>query len=122
MDAESTGGFSPADPLAEGGVVRPVTVMTFAPRETAHGPAAVPHAGAASAGEDAELQPLLRSRMIFIGAAGVTQWIIFALSMTRAFFGVPMFAEEVLAFRIGAVIASLYALITILLLHYRAMP
>ncbi len=102
--------------------MRPVPGMTFVPGETTSGSVAGAHAGAVSTGDDAELQPLLRSRMIFIGAAGVAQWIIFALSMARAFFGVKMIAEEVLAFQIGTVVAAIYSLITILLLCGRSMP
>ncbi len=108
MDPQSTGGFSLTGPPTDSGANRPEPGMTIGPGETAPGQAPVSRAGSVSTGDDAELQPLLRSRMILIGVAGVAQWAIFALGMIRMLFGVTVPDEDLRTFWTGTVVAAIY--------------
>ena len=116
MDPEQGTTFAPGAGISAGG---PMPAIDSTGSISATG--TVPRVGAGSTNDD-ELQPLLRSRLIFIGAASLAAWSFYALGMIGAMVRGVYSVHATSRLVQSAGISMLQALLVIWVVRDRRMP
>jgi hypothetical protein len=115
-DSESTWPLLATDPTV--GAMSQTVGMTRPPTG-ADGESSL---GGRSTANDAGLQPLLRSRLIFIGIASLIAWTVYSLGVIGSVIG-GSYAEDALSRCVtGTAIALIESVIVVLMIRDKAMP
>ncbi len=95
---------------------------TIGPAQSIGATGTAPPAGAGSSDDDAGLQPMLRSRLIFVGTVALLGWVAYALGMIASIAGGTWSGDALLRFVQSAGVSAIQALILFAIVRDRGMP